>query len=333
MSLIVDSKGRPLLGIHSGSISRVNCEDYPLETPMGIKIPKFLRKYAVNQFCFTGIINAGFMAGIAVIDLKYASNAFFYVYLREEKRLIEVKKTYLPLKSCIYISDNPSDPEFYFRSRELSIEFSGRRIKAEARDMKLYAVLDFSGTSPLRLCTRAGYRGWVYTEKTSPVNIRGLLELDAEDRKFSLESPESLAVMDWTSGYMKRHTYWNWASTAFMLENGKKIGLNLSWGVNETGWNENIFWIDGKMTRCGSSIFEFDSDDLMKPWKIYSENGAVDLEFIPEASRSEKKQAVIAASRFTQLSGVFNGTLTTEEGEKLILSGVPGWAEDHYAKW
>lgn len=331
MSMIVDEKGKPRLGIFNERITDVNYAKYSLETPMGTRIPDFLKKYAANQFCFTGITNSDFMSGIAVIDLKYAANAFFYTYLRKEKRLFEIEKTSLPLKSCIYISNNPSDPSFYFRSGNLVIECSNSEIIAESSEMKIEALLDSSGTSPLRICTRTGYRGWVYTEKTSPVNIKGTLEIPGI--KYRLESPESLAIIDWTSGYMRRHTYWNWAATAFMLGNGSRLGLNLSSGVNDTGWNENAFWIDGKMTRSGSSIFEFDSGDLMKPWKIYSENGNIDLEFIPEASRSEKKQAIIAASRFTQLTGIFNGILRTPEGQETRLSGVPGWTEDHYAKW
>lgn len=331
MSKIIDTKGVPRLGVFHDMITDVNYVDYDLESPMGIRVPRFVRKLMANQFCFIGFISRDIMAGLAVVDLKIASNAFFYVYFRKEKKLVEVKKTGLPFKSCVSISNNPSSPVFHFRSGSLNLGFSDKRIKADGGGMKLDALLDNTETSPLRICTKAGYRGWVYTEKTSPLNINGTLEANGEI--YRLESPETLALMDWTSGYMRRHTCWNWASTAFALQGGEKIGLNLSWGVNETGWTENAFWINGRMIRCSNSIFEFDRDDLMKPWKIYTEDGRIDLCFIPEATRSEKIQAFVAASRFTQLSGVFKGVLKTDEGQRIVLDEIPGWTEDHYAKW
>jgi len=331
MSKIIDEMGLPRLGIFDEKITDVNYADYDFETSLGFKLPRFIRKIAANQFCFIGIISKEIMAGLAVVDLKYASSAFFYACSRNDKKIIEIKKTGIPLKTDISISSDPSDPAFCFISDTLSIEFSNSRVLVKSEKIKLDAILDFSDISPLRLCTRAGYRGWVYTEKSTPLNIKGTL--DIQGRKILLESPETLALMDWTSGYMRRHTCWNWASTASQLADGRKLGLNLSWGVNETGWTENAFWLDDKMIRCSNSIFVFNRDDLMKPWKIYSEDGKIDLEFIPEAIRSEKIWALVAASRFTQLAGLFNGVLRTADGEEIFLGGIPGWTEDHYAKW
>lgn len=331
MSRIINEKGLPQLGIFNEEITDVNYADYFLETALGFKVPRFIRKFLANQFCFIGIISSEIMAGLAVVDLKYASNAFFYVYSKKNKKFVEVKKIGIPLLTSVFISSDPANPLFHFKSDSLSMEFSNYRIKANSDRIKLDAVLDPSGTSPLRICTKAGYRGWVYTEKTTPLGITGVIDIDGKE--ILLESPETLALMDWTCGYMRRHTCWNWASTACRLGDDRQLGLNLSWGVNETGWTENAFWLDGKMTRCSNSIFIFDRDDLMKPWKIYSEDGKIDLDFVPEATRSEKLWALVAASRFTQLSGVFNGVLRTSEGDKIILKDIPGWTEDHFAKW
>lgn len=55
------------------------------------------------------------MAGLAVVDLKYASNAFFYVYSRNDKQLIEIKKIGIPLKTSVFISSDPSGPSVSFQ--------------------------------------------------------------------------------------------------------------------------------------------------------------------------------------------------------------------------
>lgn len=67
------------------------------------------------------------------------------------------------------------------------------------------------------------------------------------------------------------------------------IGLNLAAGVNETGANENVFWINGERHLLGPVQFEFDrhgqqGTDL---WRIHSHDGRVDLEFTARNCRSE----------------------------------------------
>jgi len=139
--------------------------------------------------------------------------------------------------------------------------------------------------------------------------------------------------MDWTAGFMRRETFWNWASTAFTLEDGRSFGLNLSCGVNETSFTENAFWLDGKMTRLPAIDFVFDKDDIRNPWRMTSLDKKVDLLFYPDSKRCEKINALFIASRFTQLIGKFDGRVISEEGETISLKGCPGWTEDHYAKW
>ena len=49
--------------------------------------------------------------------------------------------------------------------------------------------------------------------------------------------------------------------------------------------------------------------------------------------REENINAGLVATKFTQLMGDLNGSLTTDSGEIIELKDCPGWAEDHYAKW
>jgi len=87
------------------------------------------------------------------------------------------------------------------------------------------------------------------------------------------------------------------------------------------------------MTKVDTVDFDFDQDNLAEPWHIRSGDRKVDLVFFPEARREEKINALFVASRFTQLLGVFEGTLRTDEGEMIFIQSCAGFAEDHYAKW
>lgn len=113
---------------------------------------------------------------------------------------------------------------------------------------------------------------------------------------------------------MRRQTCWNWAATASSLDDGRSLGLNLSCGVNETSFTENAFWVGGIMTKVDLVDFDYDPDDLSAPWHIRSGDRKVDLVFYPEAQREEKINAFFLASRFTQMLGIFEGTLKTDEG-------------------
>ena len=109
--------------------------------------------------------------------------------------------------------------------------------------------------------------------------------------------------------------------------------MNLACGVNETSFTENAFWVDNQMTKVDSVKFVFDERDPDSQWYITSNDGKIDLVYSPESQRSEKVYAVAVASRFIQFMGTFEGKITTDSGETIMLKNCPGWTEDHYAKW
>ncbi len=330
MDRLVNEHGLIKWGIYPEAVDRINYEDYHLETPLGIQIPPALRKILVNQFHFIGVVGPDLMAGIGVVDLKYLSNGFFYVFDRKTGRITETKSLAPPL-SVTAIDPFPERPRSIFSGNGLTIEITKDSLKATGKGISLDLTLDLSSSSPLRICTRAGYRGWVYTQKTSPIKVEGRIITGPESRPIS--SPAYLALSDWTTGFMRRQTCWNWASTAFKLPDGRQMGMNLSCGVNETSFTENAFWLGNAMTKVDTVDFEFDRNNLSGPWKILSQDKKVDLVFSPDASRAENINALFVASRFTQLFGVFEGTLTTDSGEKIRIEACPGFAEDHFARW
>jgi hypothetical protein len=205
------------------------------------------------------------------------------------------------------------------------------KIKASAKDIEISLVVDPSTTAPLRIATRAGYTGWVYTQKTTPIQVSG--EVLLKGRRIDIASPTHMGLMDWTAGYMRRQTFWNWAASAATLPDGRSFGMNLACGVNETSFTENAFWIDGEMTPVDMVQFKFDPENFYAPWRVTSRDGKIDLTFTGAQQRSEHINAGLVATKFTQLMGEFEGTLKTGDNTIIKISHCPGWAEDHYAKW
>ncbi len=330
MKRLVDDTGSITFGLYEDRIDEVNYKDYRLETPMGLPVPRAMSSALAKQFHFLGIIGPELIIGMAVIDLGYLGSGFAYIHDRRTGRMTEARKIQKGGRGAV-IDPYPETGKSAFSSSSLSIEMERGRISARADDFEISAELALDQAKPLRICTRTGYRGWTYTQKTTPVPLTGSVSLHGE--KIDLTSPSYMALTDWTCGFLRRETFWNWASTASTLPDGKTLGLNLSCGVNETSFTENAFWVDSARTKIDTVDFVFDRRDLMRVWRITSQDGKVNLTFHPEGRREEKMTAMLISSRFSQIVGVFDGTLHQDDGERIIVKNCPGFVEDHYAKW
>ncbi|MDF5591304.1 DUF2804 domain-containing protein, partial [Vibrio parahaemolyticus] len=143
---------------------------------------------------------------------------------------------------------------------------------------------------------------------------------------------EVAAGYDFSAGYMRRETSWRWASIN-CFEDDRRLGLNLAAGVNETGYCENVLWINGQRHFLQPVQFQFSRSDEGQKWHITSEDKRVNLQFTPLNRRSEKKNFWLLKSNFRQYIGYFSGYLIDGNGIKHQLEEVMGLTEDHYAKW
>ena len=132
---------------------------------------------------------------------------------------------------------------------------------------------------------------------------------------------------------MRRETFWNWSCLAGCLADGRVVGLNAACGVNDTSFTENCFWLDGVLHKLDTVAFEYDRRDLLRPWRVRSFDGRLDLAFHPEAEHVERFNAWIVATNFRQLVGRYDGWLTTAGGERLRIERLLGYAEAQYALW
>ncbi len=246
-------------------------------------------------------------------------------------KIIEENKISIIPSPGTYIKPYPEIIDSRFNSVKLKIRIKNKTVRVIGKNINICIDYNTKGSEPLRICTKAGYSGWTYTQKTAPVEVSGFVQ--SEESRIDLTSPSYQAIIDWTTGYMRRNTFWSWASAAATLSNGKSFGLNLSCGVNETGFTENAFWIDGKMVKVDTVSFVYNIDKPDEKWKIFSNDKKIDLTFYPENSRNEDTNMFFVASKFTQFVGIFEGSVKNDNGEEFKIERCYGWAEDHYAKW
>lgn len=334
---LVNAQGVPRFGVIDQPVGRVNYLDYDLRSPMDRPRGRLARYLGFNQFQFIGLCGPEFIAGVAVVDLRLVGNAFAYVFDFKTRKLEEFS-CLAPLALGTSIPATPDDGESRcrrgkadvriqanaaVRSRDVQVKVPGRlEVFSQMREPK--------GYKPLRVCARAGYTGWVFTQKAAGLPVSG--QLVTPTARFELDE-QCRASYDWSCGFMRRETAWNWTSLSVRLPDGRSLGLNLAAGVNETSVTENAYWLDNRMVKLAMACFDFDRYQPDETWRVRTSDGLVDLEFQPLGCRREKINVGILASNFRQFFGYYSGIIRTPEGEQVQLEKVPGFAEDHYAKW
>ena len=327
--LISEETGRIRFGRHDSPL-RINHHDWPLKTAMGARLPQFVRPLKYKQFLFIGITDGHFFAGIAVIDLFYAGKAFFYFHDPETGELFE-ESVLKPLSLGRTLKGTAEFPATRFASKPLDIHLSHEGILVRTKDVLLDATLAATDRSPLRLCSRTGYTGWTFTRKHAPVPVSGILEAHGRHRK--LDPGRVHAITDRTCGYLRRNTFWNWASSAAILEDGTPFGMNLACGVNETGFTENRIWVGDHHLDLGGMQFDIPEKRERDNWRVTDPAGPLDLVFTPIATKAERISAIISETDFVQNMGHFSGIVPTPDGNTREVTRIPGWTEDHYVTW
>ena len=71
----------------------------------------------------------------------------------------------------------------------------------------------------------------------------------------------------------------------------------------------------------------------MKPWKFTDTENRLDLIFTPFKDRLAQTNLGIITSKVHQMFGRYNGFAVIDEGEKIQITDLIGFAEEHHAKW
>lgn len=334
---LIDLEGQPHFGVFSRPVKYINHQDFHYLNVMDKPTHWLGKHFDFNQFQFIGVTGEDFIFGCALVDIKYVGNAFVYLYDRGTRQLKEYSFL-MPLAINTHLTTTPDDGESYFKRGNVTIRLSARdNPRQRTLSVKIgdefhadIKVTEPAGYQPLSLCTKTGFSGWTYTQKAAGLDVQG--SLTHHRNRYDIGTAHK-ASYDWSCGFMRRETAWNWACLSGTSSEGHTLGVNFANGVNETGYTENAFWVDGQLIKVNQVRFIYPKNRRQSQWLIQSDDGKVDLKFEPEGSRQEKINMIVLATNFTQLFGRFYGTLKDDAGTLHTLNGVAGFAEDHYAKW
>jgi hypothetical protein len=336
---LIDEAGVVHLGEFVRSVREVNGSSFDYRSPMGARQSAWARRFHYKQFQYFGVMSESLLCGCALAHTGYLGLAFVYVYCTKTRRM--VSETFrLPLAYGLLMSTSPVVGESVWTSPGADI----RMIYQEDTKAGLTKSLSVRTTKGLHitanmqeshafqaraLCTQTGVNGWTYANKVAGIPVAGTVQ--SQLGTFDFSNLDAMGHHDFSAGYMRRETFWNWACFSARV-GGHELGLNVSCGVNETSYSENCLWIDGTLIPVGLAQFTYDRSNPNGIWRVQTSDGAVQLVFTPAGVHSERMNLAVFASRFLQYFGQFSGIVRCK-GENIPIHQVWGFVEDQYAKW
>lgn len=338
---LINSHGKPYFGRFAQPVNEINVRDADYRTPMNKKAGWLKKHFNYKRFQYFGGIADDLIFGCALADLRYIGAVFVYIY-RPSDKTMRTWQYKVPLGYGLNMTDRPDNGTSTFklgkkkivmdyqlnsageRRKQLNIDF-GHELKIEAQ---MKEPCDFEA---MALCTPTAVNGWIYAQKTAALAVSGSIQ--SEFGMADFETINCFGHHDFSAGFMRRETFWNWACFSGKNENQPAIGLNVSWGVNETGYSENCFWIGNTLHQLPQTQFKFDRDNIHSSWRISTENDQINLAFTPEGAHTERLNAGFMATNFKQIFGKFNGYIKTKDGKRYDIENQYGFVEDQYSKW
>lgn len=315
---VVGADGLPQLGRFAGLAEQIDWS--ALAAPY--RRSRWWRRFHHKRWHYVALATGDIFCGIAIVDLGWTNTAFAYVFDRAQRKVIAaLSQDGMPGLTAT-VADHAGQPScFRFAGKSIQITPDGH-VRLQAKGFEIDA--HYSATAPTLLAVGVPLGGSVHaTQKTGAMALGGAVQVGA--RRIALDG--GVASLDYSNGLLARDTDWRWASAHSMA-----LGFNLQAGY--FGANENALWLDGELIALGAARFDYDRADPLAPWHVSTDDGLLDLRFVPEGARREDKNLLIASSRYVQPIGTFSGTVRASgSAPARRVDGLVGVTEDHASRW
>lgn len=156
------------------------------------------------------------------------------------------------------------------------------------------------------------------------------------DKEYAFDPDKTYAVLDWGRGVWPYKNYWYWGNGATVID-GKVFGFEITYGIGiEDNATETCLFYDGKAHKIGVVKVKVPpkQNGYMKDWEFVSEDGRFDLTMTPFY---DNKGGIIALGligmKSHQVHGLFNGTVTLDDGTVLNIKDMYAFCEYVENKW
>ncbi len=301
-----------------------------------------LGRFRLKEWSFISVTTDDWFLAFALVHLGYLGNVFAYLVDRHDPSRAWEHEALTPFGAGLRIAPSSvgGRSRFDWGRAHVDVRWTGawevqldlplsRRGAAE----RLHGAFRVEPEEALALLHPLRPTRPAYTHKAAAMPVRGLVRFGGEE--ISLDG--GLAALDWTRSVALRDTRWKWGSIAARLQDGRRVGLNLSAEVydDETGSSrENALFVDGRVLPLAGVDFDLQLEPTRDPWRVYSRRDrSIDLVFRPAGFRAQRLDLRLIRSDFVQAFGTWEGTVAVDGVSPIRLESPFGVAEDHYARW
>ena len=279
---------------------------------------------------YWGVVTPTHIVGIVVSSLDYAGVHSLYVLDRSTGHEL-TPSTVVPLAKGVLLPATSGAGTAYARGKGLEITIDqqpGRTtIRAEADGIDIDLVVGPGGES-LGVVVPWSPRRFQYTVKDLGRPVDGTITL-GQDR-YAVHAGDSFAVLDHGRGRWPYSMTWNWAAGS---RPGGDLGIQLGgrW-TDGTGQTENGLFVDGRLHKIHEDLtWTYDRENWTEPWLVQGER--VRVEFTPFHERVDRTNLLVVAGETHQCFGHFSGWAVDDDGRRVDLAGLVGWAEEARNRW
>jgi hypothetical protein len=281
---------------------------------------------------YWGIVTPGHVVGIVLSSLDYAAVNGVYVLERATGREWD-EAAVVPLARGVVLPAVSGSGRAAARAGSVRIEIDqgagGTTISASAGPVRVEVEVPLpTDHESMAVVVPWSPRRFQYTVKDVTRPVRGRLTLDGTAH--DIPAAESFAVLDHGRGKWPYAVTWNWAAGS---SPDRSVGIQLGgkW-TDGTGSTENALVVDGRVHKLGADLeWTYDRGEWRRPWRIGGPR--VDATLVPFHERVSRTNLLVLANETHQCFGRFDGWAETDDGRRVPLDGVVGWAEEARNRW
>ena len=186
------------------------------------------------------------------------------------------------------------------------------------------------------ICTPFGKkRHFYFNQKINCMRAQGKVTIGND--VYSFRPDDSFAVLDWGRGVWTYHNTWYWGSASGLVD-GVDFGFNIGYGFGDTSAaTENMLFYNGKAHKLSKVDFGIPlrkgKECWLRAWNMTSDDGRCEMEFVPVIDRASCTDVKLIKSDQHQVFGRFTGTAVLDDGTRLEVRDLMGFAEKVENKW
>lgn len=307
------------------------------------RMPDMFTRFRLKEWQHYGIIHPEHYLGMLIFDAKFMGFSFVYHFDRRNGAMIEHDRQALP--GTAILADTTWRGECSFQARGYSLRVENNLEEGYHRGLiqvepkrglpgiggEFRMLEDISTYQPLVVASPFSPNRPLYTHKNA-CPVEG--EISIGEETVDLDPSRDVCLLDEQKAFYPYRSFWRWLTFGGYAEGKGLVAANLCHNLiaDDEEYNENCYWIGGRIHLTGAARFGYSEAFILGPWFVRTTDGLVDVEFRPQGERSQRIRVGPIYSDFHQPFGLFGGSLG-EGDEELEVKEIFGLCEQHITRY